>query len=76
MNNNTLNLFIFLFLYNIPQLQDTKSIHLSGNIKTSSSIIINTIDYQIYNQNTQNIIHDIQKLKELDIFYEGRSFGV
>jgi len=68
MNNNTLNLFIFLFLYNIPQLQDTNSIHLSGNIKTSSSIIINTIDYQIYNHNTQNIINDIQKLKELDIF--------
>ena len=68
MNNNTLNLFLFLFLYNIPQLQDTKSIHLSGNIKTSSSSIINTINYQIYNQNTKNIINDIRKLKELEVF--------
>ena len=68
MKNNKLHLVIFLFLYNIPLLQDTKSIHLSGNIKTSASIIINTIDYQIYSKNTQSIINDIQKLKELEVF--------
>jgi hypothetical protein len=68
MKHNKLHLVIFLFLYNIPLLQDTKSIHLSGNIKTSASIIINTIDYQIYSKNTQSIINDIQKLKELEVF--------
>jgi hypothetical protein len=68
MKNNTIYIYIFIFLYNIPLLQNTKSIQLSGNIKTSSNIIINTIDYQIYNQNTQNIINDIRKLKELEVF--------
>ncbi|MDC1051034.1 BamA/TamA family outer membrane protein [Candidatus Marinimicrobia bacterium] len=68
MKKNILYLSIFLILCNTTYLQEITSIHISGNTKTDSIIIINTIDSKIYERIHHNISNDIKKLDQLEIF--------
>ena len=68
MKKTLLHLSIFFLFCSPAYLQNILSINLTGNIKTDSSVIINTIDSQIYRRIHYDISSDIEKLEKLEIF--------